>query len=76
LPGWEAACGTAAVVVSIGKIKSSAGDIVIADGSSGAVTAATRAKLAGIRRGDICRHRLGVLRSNSANAPVIWNITH
>jgi amino-transferase class IV len=47
------ACGTAAVVASIGKIKSSAGDIVIADGSTGPVTAATKAKLVGIQRGDI-----------------------
>jgi branched-chain amino acid aminotransferase len=36
------ACGTGAVVASIGKIKSSAGDIVIADGSTGPVTAATK----------------------------------
>jgi branched-chain amino acid aminotransferase len=47
------ACGTAAVVASIGKIKSRAGDIVIADGSTGVVTAATKAKLVGIQRGDI-----------------------
>jgi branched-chain amino acid aminotransferase len=47
------ACGTAAVVASIGKIKSSKGDIVIADGSTGAVTAAIKAKLVGIQRGDI-----------------------
>jgi branched-chain amino acid aminotransferase len=47
------ACGTAAVVASIGKIKSSAGDIVIADGSTGPVTAAIKAKLVGIQRGDI-----------------------
>jgi branched-chain amino acid aminotransferase len=47
------ACGTAAVVASIGKMKSSAGDIVIADGSTGSVTAAAKAKLVGIQRGDI-----------------------
>src|SRR5246127_2556781 len=47
------ACGTAAVVASIGKIRSSAGDIVIADGSTGPVTAAIKAKLVGIQRGDI-----------------------
>src|SRR5262249_5164065 len=47
------ACGTAAVVASIGKIKSSAGDIVIADGSTGPVTSAIKAKLVGIQRGDI-----------------------
>jgi branched-chain amino acid aminotransferase len=47
------ACGTAAVVASIGKIKSSAGDMVIAGGSTGPVTAAIKAKLVGIQRGDI-----------------------
>ena len=47
------ACGTAAVIASIGKIKSRAGDIVIADGSTGPVTAAIKAKLVGIQRGDI-----------------------
>lgn len=47
------ACGTAAVVASLGKIKTSAGDIVIADGSTGPVTAAIKAKLVGIQRGDI-----------------------
>jgi len=47
------ACGTAAVIASICKIKSSVGDIVIADGSIGPVTAAIKAKLVGIQRGDI-----------------------
>jgi branched-chain amino acid aminotransferase len=42
------ACGTAAVVASIGKIKSSAGDIVIADSSTCPLTAAIKAKLVGI----------------------------
>ena len=47
------ACGTAAVVAAIGKIKSSAGNMMIADGSTGPVTAAIKAKLVGIQRGDI-----------------------
>jgi branched-chain amino acid aminotransferase len=47
------ACGTAAVVASIGKIKSTAGDILIADGSTGPITAAIKAKLVGIQRGEI-----------------------
>lgn len=47
------ACGTAAVVASIGKVKSSVGDLVIADGSTGPVTATIKAKLVGIQRGDI-----------------------
>ncbi|MBR1218190.1 branched-chain amino acid aminotransferase [Bradyrhizobium sp. U87765 SZCCT0131] len=47
------ACGTAAVVASIGKIKSSKGDIVVADGTTGPVTAAIKAKLVGIQRGDV-----------------------
>ncbi|MFV0280476.1 MAG: branched-chain amino acid aminotransferase [Rhodoblastus sp.] len=46
------ACGTAAVVAAIGKIKSSAGDIVMGDGGVGAVTAALKARLVGIQRGD------------------------
>jgi branched-chain amino acid aminotransferase len=47
------ACGTAAVVAAIGKVKSSAGDMMIADGSTGPITAAIKAKLVGIQRGDI-----------------------
>ena len=47
------ACGTAAVVSAIGKIKSKNGDIDIGDGNGGPITAALKAKLVGIQRGDI-----------------------
>jgi branched-chain amino acid aminotransferase len=47
------ACGTAAVISAIGKIKSTSGDIVIGDGAGGPITAALRAKLVGIQRGEI-----------------------
>ena len=47
------ACGTAAVISAIGKIKSTSGDIVIGGGTGGPITAALRAKLVGIQRGDI-----------------------
>jgi branched-chain amino acid aminotransferase len=47
------ACGTAAVISAIGKIKSTNGDIVIGDGNGGPITAALRAKLVGIQRGDV-----------------------
>ena len=45
--------GLFALVASIGKIKSTAGDILIADGSTGPITAAIKAKLVGIQRGEI-----------------------
>ena len=47
------ACGTAAVISAIGKIKSTSGDILIGDGAGGPITAALRAKLVGIQRGEI-----------------------
>src|SRR5205814_9068841 len=46
------ACGTAAVVSAIGKIKSANGDIVIGDGMGGPITAALKAKLVVSQRGD------------------------
>ena len=47
------ACGTAAVVAAIGKIKSQQGDFSIGDGSGGPVTAALKTELVGIQRGQI-----------------------
>ncbi len=47
------ACGTAAVISAIGSIKSTKGDIVIGNGDGGLVTAALKAKLVGIQRGEI-----------------------
>jgi branched-chain amino acid aminotransferase len=47
------ACGTAAVISAIGKVKSTKGDIAIGDGNGGPITAALRAKLVGIQRGDV-----------------------
>lgn len=46
------ACGTAAVVAAIGRIKSAGGDIVMGDGGVGPVTAALKAGLVGIQRGE------------------------
>jgi branched-chain amino acid aminotransferase len=47
------ACGTAAVISAIGMIKSTKGDIVMGNGNGGPITAALKAKLVGIQRGDI-----------------------
>ncbi|HET6838836.1 MAG TPA: aminotransferase class IV, partial [Bradyrhizobium sp.] len=47
------ACGTAAVVSAIGRIKSVKGDILIGDGNGGPITAGLKAKLVGIQRGDV-----------------------
>jgi branched-chain amino acid aminotransferase len=45
------ACGTAAVVVSIGHVRSAAQDFRIADGEPGPVTEMLRSRLVGIQRG-------------------------
>jgi branched-chain amino acid aminotransferase len=47
------ACGTAAVVSAIGRIKSTGGDIVMGEGNGGPITAALKARLVGIQRGDV-----------------------
>ncbi len=47
------ACGTAAVVSAIGRIKSASGEIVMGNGEGGTTTAALKAKLVGIQRGDL-----------------------
>ncbi|GIJ45702.1 branched-chain-amino-acid aminotransferase [Virgisporangium aliadipatigenens] len=46
------ACGTAAVITPIGVVRSPAGEIVVADGSTGAVTQGLRDTLVAIQRGD------------------------
>jgi branched-chain amino acid aminotransferase len=47
------ACGTAAVISPIGEIKGTDGSFTIGDGSSGPVSAALKAQLVGIQRGEI-----------------------
>ncbi len=45
------ACGTAAVIAGIGKVKFEGGEVVIADGQTGAVTTRLRDALVGLQRG-------------------------
>jgi branched-chain amino acid aminotransferase len=45
------ACGTAAVVTSIGQVRSSGGDFTVGDGAEGPVAASLREALVGIQRG-------------------------
>jgi branched-chain amino acid aminotransferase len=45
------ACGTAAVIVAIGEVRSAAGAFTIADGGEGSLTQTLRAQLTGIQRG-------------------------
>ena len=47
------ACGTAAVVSPIGRVKSTGGDIEIAENEGGPITLALKEKLVGIQRGAI-----------------------
>ena len=47
------ACGTAAVVAPIGKIKSTKGDFVIGEGDGGPITERLKAQLVGVQRGEI-----------------------
>ena len=45
------ACGTAAVITPVGRVKHEGGEVVVADGGPGAVTTRLRALLTGIQRG-------------------------
>lgn len=45
------ACGTAAVITPVGRVKSAEGEFTIADGEPGKVTMALRDTLTGIQRG-------------------------
>ncbi len=56
------ACGTAAVVSPIGKIKSAHGDFAIGEGEGGPITDGLKAKLVGIQRGEIADERGWVRR--------------
>ncbi len=47
------ACGTAAVVTSVGKVASHTGEFTIGSGGPGQLTQSLRRKLVGIQRGDI-----------------------
>ena len=47
------ACGTAAVVTSVGKVASHAGEFTIGSGGPGQLTQKLRQKLVGIQRGEI-----------------------
>ena len=47
------ACGTAAVVASIGEIASSSGSFTFGNGVSGPVSQKLKAQLVGIQRGEI-----------------------
>ena len=56
------ACGTAAVVSPIGKIKSSNGDFAIGESEGGPITEGLKTKLVGIQRGEIADERGWVRR--------------
>ncbi|SIN23452.1 branched-chain amino acid aminotransferase [Mycobacteroides abscessus subsp. abscessus] len=45
------ACGTAAVITPVGRVKHSGGEFIIGDGEPGEVTMALRDTLTGIQRG-------------------------
>jgi branched-chain amino acid aminotransferase len=47
------ACGTAAVITPVGRVKGAEEDFVIADGEPGAITMALREQLTGIQRGTV-----------------------